>query len=134
MKMLLLEVKRDGDTAYLTPRIVSVKSGEHELEQFYGLLDCDTIDIVTDTINGKEFDLIVDDEGLLTQREPSYLTSDGRVLVGNILFCHNDGNGATTGIDKEDVDLLSVQLALNAEKLNSYFQRLRAKRDVRRDA
>lgn len=38
-----------------------------DLNVFYSLIDCDTIDIVTRRIGGKEYDIICDDEALLRE-------------------------------------------------------------------
>ena len=38
-----------------------------DLDVFYSLIDCDTIDIVTRRIGGQEYDIICDDEALLRE-------------------------------------------------------------------
>lgn len=56
MKVLLL------DTDRLQPQVVETEGG---LDEWYRLLRCDLIDIVSRQIGGRYFDIICDDEGLL---------------------------------------------------------------------
>ena len=55
MKVLLL------DTDSLQPQIVETEGG---LEEWYRLIKCSLIDIVSREIGGRYYDVIVDDEGL----------------------------------------------------------------------
>lgn len=80
-----------------------------KLSEFYRLLRCSTIDITLRDIGGKVFDVMCDDEGLLTDNPiVSAFDSDGRMaLVGNLLFFHTDGEGNLVGLtDSECAYLL----------------------------
>ena len=130
MIMMLLKVEPTEDgTAAISVGLEEIEEGDHELEQFYNLLDCDTIDIVTDVIGGVEFDLIVDDNGMLARKPLSYYINDDYILVGSILFCHHDGEGKTIGLTKDDLPILTAHLVDNVDKLNDFFDRLKKKWD-----
>lgn len=77
---------------------------ETSLEDFYKALNCSTIDIVTRKINGKVYDIVCDDEGLL--RENPIVTAingkGGTMLVGNLFICNHEGSHLTS-LSKEDV-------------------------------
>ncbi len=49
------------DTDVLQPQIVETEGG---LAEWYRLIKCDLIDIVSRKIGGRYYDIIVDDEGL----------------------------------------------------------------------
>ena len=79
------------------------------LDDYYRLLKCRTIDIPTRMVGATEYDIICDDEGLL-KPEPVLSAVDSNfepMLVGNLLFCHHDGEGNET--DCTDVDMLNLQ-------------------------
>lgn len=83
---------------------------EDKLSEFYRLLRCGTIDITQREIGGKVFDVMCDDEGLLTDNPiVSAFDSDGRMaLVGNLMFFHTDGEGNLVGLtDNESAHLLA---------------------------
>lgn len=77
---------------------------EPSLAKYYELLHCDCIDIVERKVDGKIFDIICDDEGLMGDA-PVISAIDGNsepMLVGSLLFVHHNGEGETTGITSEE--------------------------------
>ena len=78
---------------------------EPELDAYYKALDCSCIDIVERKIGGKWFDIMCDDEGLFREgHKISAINDMGEpMLVGNLLFFHNDGAGNLTGLEEADV-------------------------------
>jgi len=81
---------------------------EDKLEDFYREIKTDVIDIVVRYIDGQEFDIVCDDEGLLKDK-PRVSAMDGGfkpMLVGNLLIAHHDDEGNLTGISEEDSSLL----------------------------
>lgn len=74
-----------------------------DLSGYYEAIDCDCIDIVTRTINGKSFAIICDDEGLLKEKPaPSAIDKDGNtMLVGNIFVCNSDGENLASLSEEE---------------------------------
>lgn len=99
MKTVLLDVYKEK---------VGIGNIEANLDCYYRLLDCTSIDIVTRKIGGKWFDIVCDDEGLF--REPQKVSAINDMgepmLVGNLLFFHNDGEGNLTGLEDEDIEHL----------------------------
>lgn len=81
---------------------------ENHLEGYYSLLNCNTIDIVQKSVGGKEFDVIVDDEGLLKDNPvASAFNKEGEpILFGNILFCNHDGEGNEASLSEMDIAIL----------------------------
>lgn len=81
-----------------------VEDIKDDLETFYKIIDCDTIDIVTRYVNDVQFDIICDDEGLL--KEDPIVTAVNMklepMLVGTLILAHHDGNGNLTDITDED--------------------------------
>ena len=81
---------------------------ERNLESYYGLLNCDLIDITARKIGGKYYDIILDDEGLFKDNPiPAAFCEDGSPLVGNILIVGlpdmNDENGYETSLSDADI-------------------------------
>lgn len=79
---------------------------EDNLEQLYKLTDCDCIDIVERQVGGIYYDVVCDDEGLLKENPivTAYNDKDEPMLVGNLLFCHNDEEGNLSGLSDEDIE------------------------------
>jgi hypothetical protein len=96
--------------------IVDLKNGTAEpcffkdsLQDFYRLLNCRLIDIQEAYIEGKAFDFIVDDEGLLKENpKPTAFTKDEKpVFCGSLLVCRSDPEtGREAPLSSEDVSLL----------------------------
>lgn len=95
----------DAETNRL--RIQDIKD---DLEEFYGIIKCNTIDIVTRYIKGVRFDIICDDEGLFKENPvvTAYDIAGRPMLVGMLIFAHHDDEGNMTGITTEDEKLLKV--------------------------
>lgn len=77
-----------------------VKDDVHE---FYRLIGCDCIDIARRWVGGLEFDIVVDDEGLLKDR-PSVTMVDATLtpmLVGTLLFFGHEGCDLRSLTDRE---------------------------------
>ena len=78
------------------------------LDDMYKEIGCDTIDIARRRIGGKEFDIIVDDNGWLTEKPQLsgiFVYGDGEVepaLVGTLIVCSHDEEGNTVDIPVED--------------------------------
>jgi len=98
LRMMLLDTKTQE---------LKVVMVEDELEKFYELLDCSCIDIVERKIGGVYYDIICDDEGLLTEHPiiSAVDVSSGNpepMLFGNLLICHNDGEGNQSELEPDD--------------------------------
>ena len=75
------------------------------LEDMYREIGCDTIDITSRKVNGKKFDFIVDDEGLLKDNPRVSAVYAGTLepaLVGTLIICSHDAGGHTTDISLKD--------------------------------
>ena len=95
--------------AYLvTPSKTSLVDIDPELETYYKLLECDTIDIVYRKIGDRYFDVICDDEALL--KAGSQVTCVDRrynpMLFGNLLLVHHDEEGSTLGLEEDDIPVI----------------------------
>lgn len=80
-----------------------------DLDTFYELLNCNTIDIVSRRIGSKRFDIICDDEGLL-KGAPKISAIDNLgspQLVGNLLIVGTpDEEGDLTSLTEEDANYI----------------------------
>lgn len=74
---------------------VEVKEIEKSRESFYKVINCRLIDIAFRTIGGKEFDIICDDEALLTRNPtPSAVNANKQiVLFGNLFVVRTNERG-----------------------------------------
>lgn len=81
---------------------------EKELSEYYRLIKCTCIDIVTRKIGNRWYDIICDDEGLLNNNPKiSAIGNLGNVmLVGNLLITNSDEEGDTTSLTDEDIKYL----------------------------
>ena len=80
------------------------------LHEYYKILNCDTIDIISRKIGNNYYDIICDDEGLLKDMlMPSMIILDGngkivQFLVGNIFIVKHDGNGNEKSLTNAEID------------------------------
>lgn len=76
-----------------------------KLEDFHEALNCRCFDIVTRCIGKEEFDLYIDDEGLL-KSDPtiSAINNLGEpMIVGNIIFAKHDYEGETVDLTADEI-------------------------------
>lgn len=96
MKAVLLDVMNDK---------VEVVDAE-ELEDYYKLIGCRTIEIVNWEIMDRRFDIVCDEEGLFFENPKiSSIDDKGNVMsVGNLVVCGEaDDNVKLTSLSDEDV-------------------------------
>ena len=110
MKAILLSTQENS------ARVVSPEG----LDDYYKLIGCDCIDIVTRKIGRKVYDIIVDDEGLLKD-DPviSAIDNLGRVmLVGSLIICGlADEEGELTDLTPKDIEYIRKRIqTLNTRK------------------
>lgn len=80
------------------------------LESLQSIIDAELIDIVEYRINGTNYDIIVDDEGLLKENPiPSAMigNNDG-LLFGKLFICHSDEEGNETSLEPDELVYLPV--------------------------
>lgn len=100
LRMLLIDVWHN------TAKFVDVKA---DLDDFYRLINCNTIDIARRSIGGKVYEIICDDDGLF-QHDRRMSAMDKRhnqQFVGNLLICKYAGNGELAGLTDSDCVHLS---------------------------
>lgn len=97
MKCILVDVKNNK---------VKTLEIEPKLQNYYDLIGCNLIDIVSRKLGDKYYDIICDDEGLLKENPIiSALDSDKHcALVGNLIICHCDSEGYETSLTDEDIE------------------------------
>lgn len=114
-KMLLIDVKNSG---------VCVVRADG-LDDYYKLIDCRCIDIVSRRIGENVYDIICDDEGLLVDSpRVSAVDSAGQpMLVGNLLIAGlADEEGHLTDLTADDIDYIAkrVLVARTADCVKGY--------------
>ena len=79
------------------------------LPRMYGLLDCDTIQVVERKIANKWHDIICDEEGLFKQHNiPSVITLDENdeiieQVVGSVFVCGHDDEGEFVSMSEQEI-------------------------------
>ena len=85
----------------------------NELEDYYKLIDCSTVDIVRRKIGRKWFEIICDDEGTFKEDcKISAIDNFGNVmLVGNLIICGlADSEGELTDLSYSDVKYIRERI------------------------
>ena len=105
MKMLLLDVKNR-----------EVKMVEaNELDDYYRLIGCRTIDIVSRSIGDVRVEIVLDDEGAIIDKpKASAIDIDGTpMLFGNLLVASGrvTDDGELTELTEEEVDEIMDNVA-----------------------
>lgn len=91
----------------------SAKTIDRNLESYYKILECDTIDIVSRNIGTRRFDIICDDEALLKSPcNPSAFDMHYECcLFGNLFVTGEaDEEGNLTSLSKKDLKYLQYHL------------------------
>lgn len=94
---------------------------EDELDIYYDMIDCNTIDIVTIRFNGIDVDVIVDDNGLLVDKPiPSVVNESMSIYIaGKILITGTgDNEGRLTSISDSTINIIkdTARLVLTENK------------------
>lgn len=100
IKGILIDVKKGS---------FSVLEIEDTLKEYYRILNCDCIDIVTRCIGCHEcYKIVCDDNAFLKSNIPSVFDIDGNVhLVGNVFIVSNFSvDGELNSLDDEDIEYL----------------------------
>lgn len=95
---------------YRKPEVKVIKD---DLEEFYRIIECGTIDIVQRKIGNEYYDIICDDEALFTKNPiPSVVESDGTPMIfGNIIICRNKGSELSS-LKDEDIENIEKSLCI----------------------
>lgn len=82
-----------------------------DLDEFYKIIECDTIDIVARKIGNTYYDIICDDEGLFKDNPiVSVVSEDGLPLIcGTIIIC-NSKEGNLTSLKEGDIDIIKKHI------------------------
>ncbi|MBR5950068.1 MAG: hypothetical protein IKZ87_01390 [Actinomycetaceae bacterium] len=87
-----------------------------QLEDYYNKLNCSSIDVASRAVDGKYYDIIVDDESLCVDAPRiSAIAPDGEsMLAGNLLVLNcpdaNDETGSVRGLTDEDVQRIAANV------------------------
>lgn len=116
--------REDFDTT-LSVRL-KVLAIENSLQAKYDLLHCRCIDIVTRSIGGKEYSIVLDDEGLLIDKPVmSAVAEKGDIpmLAGALFICKSvydakEMGMVLTSIDEDDISNIMghVKIAVDSRK------------------
>ena len=100
----------------VAPTMFEYREINDELSEFYKIIGCDCIDIVSRDVGDRTYKVIVDDEALLKENpQISFYDMEDQdyVLFGNLIFCGNDvEDGNLTSITQEDAEYLSKHITL----------------------
>lgn len=85
-----------------------IETEKPDRQMFYDKIDCDLIDIAVRKIDGKEFNIVLDEEGVLKEY-PIVSAIDGKydpMLVGNLMFFSGKTtpDGELIGLTEEEID------------------------------
>lgn len=93
-----------------------VRQIKNDLQTFYDLIECDTIDIVRRKIGKRYFNIVCDDEAMLVDwPKISAISNIGEVrLVGNLIICAGDitENGDLIGLTDDQAEYVKQHIEL----------------------
>lgn len=115
MKVLGILIDVSGERGHI--KEVEIKD---DLSGLYGILNCDTIDITQRAIDGRVFDIVCDDEGLLKENpKPTAVRTDGKImLVGNLFICNHYKENLAS-LSKEDCKFIFDNVGIVSYKTPS---------------
>lgn len=91
--------------------VIEEKVIKNDLDTLYEEIGCRFIDVAVRKIGNKDFDLIVDDEGLLKENPICTCVSlhyrwAKPQLVGNVIICNHNEEGEFTSLTKEEIEMI----------------------------
>ena len=101
--MYILTVELNQDRMVLESHIRNINDAD-KLNEYYRYLDCRSIDMATIDVDGHPYDVVCDGEALLrAPLFPSLYISEEQVFFGNLAFVKIDEEGASVGLEREDL-------------------------------
>lgn len=101
--MYILTVELNQDKTALESHIRNIDDTD-KLNEYYRYLNCRCIDMATIVVEGHTYDVVFDDETMLRNPLiPSLYISEEQVFFGNLAFVKIDEEGASIGLDLEDM-------------------------------
>lgn len=101
--MYILTVELNKSKTALETHIRNIDDTD-KLNEYYRYLDCHCIDMVMINVDSYAYDVVCDDEALLRNPLiPSLYISEEQVFFGNLAFVKIDEEGASVGLDREDM-------------------------------
>ena len=88
--------------------IAHVVTINRELEEYYKLLNCQLIEIVSRKIGNRIYDIICDEEGALKDKPKISAINDlgMPILVGNLFIVNYDGIDNEISLTQSDIDYI----------------------------
>lgn len=100
---------------FLDGRKTEVLTIKKSLDEYYKLLNCHTIDIISREINGVSYDIICDDEGLFKDEIviTCVNTNFEPMLVGSLFIVAFDGKDDIRSLTEKEIENLYLRIIKN---------------------
>ena len=101
--MYILTIELNHERKALESHIRNINEAD-EVNEYRRYLDCSRVDTATIDVEGHTYDVVHDDEAMFrSPLIPSLYISEEQVLFGNLAFVKTDEEGASVGLDLEDM-------------------------------
>lgn len=106
------------------PEVLNIKD---ELQSYYNLIECSTIDIVRRKVGKRYFHIVCDDEGALVDRAKiSAISNLGEIrLVGNLVICSDfvTEEGELVGLTDDEAEYIKqhIEFLCTRQHLEGYY-------------
>jgi len=105
---------------YLTGLLIDDKGAKvvdipHTLDSLHATIKCHNFDIATRLIGNKEYDIFIDDEGLLIHNPTinGFCIDWDEVLAGNLLVLKSNQEGETISLTTKDIEHVLLYVMSN---------------------
>lgn len=129
--MYILTIEVNPEKTKLESHIRTIDES-NKLHEYYRYLDCHCIDMTTIDVNGHNYDVICDDRALFRNPLiPSLYISEEQVFFGNLAFVKLDEEGASIGLEREDMIRLLDYIDQQKERLYRWTdQQMKKKQEL----
>lgn len=121
MYVVMLKCKTRKTNVSMAPKLIEIDEEGSWMDQLCKLLDCPVYAQMHETASNRSFDIFFDPAGEKHGKTPSYCTTDGEIIFGDVVFAHCDKD-EVLGISEDDAYALAIHLLINTKRMNEIMR------------
>ena len=113
---------------HVTGAVVDIPDDDH-LKGYHKVIGCHRVDLYCVEIDGIEYGIYFDDEGLFTGNPiPTLHINEDVVLFGTVIFTKADASGETIALDDDDIKRIIKYVKTRKEPMIQFIKEVVARK------